>query len=170
MTRRHRFNLFRRHREDDELDLSGLRITPELIETVNHIYKDILGNPKSHTVPSFMKEKSKDGRWDAKTAEKFAFLYFNEDPKRKQQIDDEVTPSCVKAVSAAPKGTMFEMAVFMQTVMDEVKGYIASHKPGLQTKECFEIFSRYAVLLNYQEIMGEKPCDFYDLGLEEFRH
>ncbi|KAL4953053.1 hypothetical protein BDW69DRAFT_184814 [Aspergillus filifer] len=161
----------RRHKDDkpdrsvDKLDLSCLRLTPEVSEAINGLYKNVFENPKSHTAPTFMVETAKNGRWDANAAEKFAYQYFNEEPKRKQQIDDEVTPACLRAALAIPAGTLFEMSVFTQTVMNEVKAYIASHKWGMETEERDELFSRYALLINYQEAAGGKLYDFYDVGL-----
>ncbi|KAL4967568.1 uncharacterized protein BDV14DRAFT_197932 [Aspergillus stella-maris] len=158
---------FRRHK-DYKPDLSGLRITPEVSEAINSFYKRVFENPTSYTAPTFMQNMAKSGRWDANAAEKFAYQYFTEEPVRKQQIDDEVTPACWRAVLAAPKGTAIEMSAFTQTVMNEVKAYIAEHKFGLETKEREELFSRYALLINYQEAAGGKLYDFYDVGFEEY--
>ncbi|KAL4792397.1 hypothetical protein BDV19DRAFT_392235 [Aspergillus venezuelensis] len=157
-----------RSQKDDKPDLSGLRITPEISEAINRFYKRVFGNPKSCTAPIFMQKMAKGGRWDANAAEKFAYQYFTEEPSRKQRIDDEVTPACWRAALAAPQGTAIEMSAFTNTVMNEVKAYIAEHEFGLETKEREELFSRYALLINYQEAAGGKLYDFYDVGFEEY--
>ncbi|KAL4933176.1 uncharacterized protein BDV17DRAFT_287529 [Aspergillus undulatus] len=151
-----------------ESPFQGARITPALAQMVDSFY-DALGNPTSHKVPEFMTKVTKGGRFGTEASEKFAFLYYNEPPERKQQIDDEYTPACFKASFAAPSDQLAEVAVFSRTILRETKEYATSKQPGLQTAERRELFSKYAVLLNYIEILGGKPYDMYDLGLDEYQ-